>query len=140
MKTKLFPLFLCLSMCSCSNYKFDSYGELSAEIVQGICESHALRIHGNKEKGQFYSIYEVLGIFRYDMTFVTILKYDEPGIEFITVIEHEELHGRFICELNDPSYSVDVWIKGNGSYDLTTAYDRGLISDDEVEQIIRYRK
>ena len=70
----------------------------------------------------------------------TILKYNNPEIAYPEVIVEEKLHGRFICELNNPSYSVDVWVKEKGSYDLTTAYDSGLISDNEVDQIIRYRR
>ena len=133
--TRFLPILL-FALPSCSGRTYEPFGELPEETVKAICEAHALRVDKTKSEAKYYFVDFCFGKFN-ENAYVTILNYDNPKYAFNCVCVDVYLKGTFICTLGDPSYDLDVYVDGEGSYSLEEAYDLGKLSDTNIRTIIK---
>ena len=130
--TKLFPI-LFFALASCSGRTYEAFGDIPKEIVKQICESYSLRVYNSKKEGKYMFIYKDLG--KYNDAYVTVLKHDNPETLGLTVIRPVYVNSIHIYDRPETSYVVDVYVDGEGSYDIQDAYDKGKLSDDDISKI-----
>ena len=115
--------------------EYEPFGNISAEDVKKICDSYAERFYPNEEKGRYVYLRDDLGIYN-DIVYIDILQYCEPHNVYPQYIKEIYLNGTYICSLPDPSYDINVWIKGDKSYSLSRAYANAKINSDIVKSVI----
>ena len=121
---------------SCTNFKFESFGNMSSEQVEEFCKSYCRR-SGKQESDAKYVILKYdLGVYN-DNVFVDIIRFEKDGVNGEEALQPVYVHDTFICSLNDGLYDLNVWIDGeNYSYDIQNAFDCGIISDNNITSII----
>ena len=129
---KLLPI-LFFALPSCSGRKYEAFGNISKEIVKKICESYSIRVYDSKKEAKYMFIYEDLG--KYNDAYVTVLKHDNPETLGLCVIKPVYVNSIHIYDRPETSYVVDVYVDGEGSYDIQDAYDKGKLSDEDINKI-----
>ena len=139
-KIGLLTLLTCaLSSCGISDTGpvriYAPFGSMSAIQVENACKTYANRIGRPLDAGYVYLVNE-LAVF--DNVYVDMLKFDvgSLGMGVPCVCVNVVLNGTYICYCPDPSYSVNVYVDGDASYSLESAYTKGIINDENVQSII----
>lgn len=117
------------------------FGSMNAAQVENVCKTYADRT-GNPLYASHVYLVEELGVFGNGNIYVDILKTDLTsfGIGVPCVCVDVVVHGTYVLTLGDPSYSVNVYVDGaNSSYSLVDAYDRGIILDDDIKAIAKWK-
>ena len=139
-KIGLFTLAACV-LCSCGDRGganarvYGPFGSMTALQVENACKSYAER-GGNASYADCVFLMEELAVF--DNVYVDLLKMDigRFGMAVPEVCENVVLYDTYICYLPNPSYDLNVYVDGDGSYSLKNAYDKGIIDDENVKSII----
>ena len=118
---------------------FEPFGSMTAKQVESLCNSYA-ETDSDIPCGDYVYLVKELGVFGDGNIYVDTLKLDLSKLSFAVgcVCVDVVLYGTYILTLPDPSYSVNVYVDGVGSYSLKNAYDRGIITDDDVKEIARW--
>ena len=120
----LVAMLACSTMCSCSNVRvYKPYGNyLTAEQVRDVCVAYG---------GRYASITAYLGLYRGN-THVLLMKSEIPGVGFDCAVHSFYAADIYICDANDGSGSLVVWVEGEGVYGIQKAYEEGKISEEEI--------
>lgn len=130
--TKLFPI-LFFALASCSGRTYEAFGNIPKEIVKNICEGYSLRLFNSKKEAKYIFIKEDLG--KYNNAYVTVVKLEDPDLMGQTIMKPVYVNSIHIYDRPETSYAVDVYVDGEGSYDIQDAYDKGKLSDDDISKI-----
>ena len=120
----LVAMLACSTMCSCGNVRvYKPYGNyLTAEQVRDVCVAYG---------GGYASITAYLGLYRGN-THVLLMKSEIPGVGFDCAVHSFYAADIYICDANDGSGSLVVWVEGEGVYGIQKAYEEGKISEEEI--------
>ena len=112
------------ALSSCSNVRvYKPYGNyLTAEQVRDVCVAYG---------GKYASISAYLGLY-HGNTHVLLMKNDITGVGFDCAIHSFYAADIYICDANDGSGSLVVWVEGEGVYGIQKAYEEGKISEKEI--------
>ena len=112
------------ALSSCGNVRvYKPYGNyLTAEQVRNICVAYG---------GKYASIYAYLGLY-HGNTHVLLMKNDIPGVAFDCAIHSFYAADIYICDANNGSGNLVVWVEGEGVYGIQKAYEEGKISEEEI--------
>ena len=124
-----------LCLCSCANGTYKEVKDFSEELVTRIKEAYSERVYSNKENAKNVTLKSNLGIFN-ETTYVNILSYNSDTEIVAEVVTDYYLNNKYFCSLPNPSYCIEVYIDGEGSYKMQDAYDAGKITNQDV----RYAK
>lgn len=130
-KHLLAALFACtlLSSCGAATGKhrvYEAYGTyLTAGQVEAFCKAYS------KEDPDGYYIQSYLGLFR-EKTHVLLVRFRKDGFASTQAIVSFYAADIYICDGNDGSYSLAVWVEGEGVYGIKKAYEDGKISKEEI--------
>ena len=148
-KNVLFALLACI-LCSCQAKTttprdlvgssgettkprvYEAFGSYTAEQAEEICKSYAERV-GSSQPEHYYLKYD---FGTYGNMHVNALKTEIPGAAEPCVIKPVSVAGYYICEFPYPSYHLNVWIEGEGSFDLETLYVERRITDEDIRSIM----
>ena len=72
---------------------------------------------------------------KYNDAYVTVLKNENPEKIGLCVFVPVYVNSICIYVCPETSYKVDVYVDGEGSYDIQDAYDKGKLSDDDISKI-----
>lgn len=114
---------------------FEAFGPYSAMEVEDICRTYAERKKDLGYEPESCFLEYDLGV--YGAAHVNIIKYVKRGKSEVKVEHDFSFFGYYICTLPSHSYDVNVWIKGQGSFDLKKLYQDDLISDADIKAIIK---
>ncbi|MBO4737706.1 MAG: hypothetical protein J5627_04660 [Bacilli bacterium] len=128
-KFLLATLFACAILSSCTSLrsrKYEAYGTyLTATQVEAFCKAYS------KKNPDAYYIQSYLGLFR-EKTHVLLVRFHEDGIGFAQVVTNFYVADIYVCDGWDGSYSLAVWVEGEGAYGIQEAYENGKISEEEI--------
>lgn len=122
-------------LSSCSNFKFEPFGNLSAEQIEEACKSYCRRIGRPESDAQYVLMKYELGAFG-NTTYVDFLKFEKEGVNGTAAEIPVYVNDTYICSLNGSNYDLNVWVDGVGSYDIQDAYDDGKLSGNDIQAII----
>ena len=124
-----------LCLCSCANGTYKEVKDFSEELVTRIKEAYSERVYSNKENAKNVTLKSNLGIFN-ETTYVNVLSYNSDTEVVAEVVTDYYFNNKYFCSLPNPSYCIEVYIDGEGSYKMQDAYDAGKITNQDV----RYAK
>ena len=148
MKTKkhlLVALFTCAILSSCTPLvlyspshssentissngprKYEAYGDyLTADQVEAFCKAYS------KEDPDGYYIRGYLGLFR-EKTHILLVRFVKEGFAATEAVKSFYVADIYVCDGWDGSYSLAVWVEGEGAYRIQEAYENGKISKEEI--------
>ena len=130
-------LFSCAKNNDSSKYVhiYEPFGCLTSEQVEEFSKSYCRRIGMEEIDAPCVSFEYDLGKYG-DNTYVDIVRFEKEGIGGLTVIRSAYVHETYICDLFDSLYSINVWVEGDQSYGIESAYDSGKLTDDDINSII----
>ena len=106
--------------------KYEAYGDyLTADQVEAFCKAYS------KNDPDGYYIRGYLGLFR-EKTHVLLVRFRKDGFASTQAIVSFYAADIYICDGNDGSYSLAVWVEGEGAYGIQKAYENGKISEEEI--------
>ena len=106
--------------------KYEAYGTyLTADQVEAFCKAYS------KNDPDGYYIQGYLGLFR-EKTHVLLVRFHKDGFASTQAIVSFYAADIYICDGNDGSYSLAVWVEGEGAYGIKKAYEDGKISKEEI--------
>ena len=106
--------------------KYEAYGDyLTADQVEAFCKAYS------KNDPDGYYIRGYLGLFR-EKTHVLLVRFHKDGIGFTQAVESFYVADIYVCDGWDGSYSLAVWVEGEGAYGIQKAYENGKISEEEI--------
>ncbi len=140
-KHLLAALFTCAILSSCTPLvlysphssetskgprKYEAYGDyLTADQVEAFCKAYS------KNEPDGYYIRGYLGLFR-EKTHVLLVRFQKDGIGFTQMVQSFYVADIYVCDGWDGSYSLAVWVEGEGAYGIQEAYENGKISKEEI--------
>ena len=113
---------------------YEAFGPYTAEQVEDICVTYAERVNLGYKPECCFIEYD-LGV--YGAAHVNIIKYVKEGKSEVKMEKTISLYGYYICTLPSYSYDLNVWIEGQGSFDLQRLYETDVITDDDIKAIIK---
>ena len=137
-KRKTLLVFLLL-LTACSGRNYEEFGNISSEKVKNICESYSERVYGTKENAKYVFFEYDLGQYN-ESVYVNILKIEKEGLLGLPVGKPVYVNSTYICDLPTTDYAIDVWIDGQGSFEIQKAYDDGVLNDENISNIIANAK
>lgn len=111
---------------------YEAFGSYTAQQVEEICRTYAERI-GSSVPDEYYLKFD---FGTYGNMHVNALKHESPGFADLCMIEPYSVAGYHICDFPYPSYDMNVWIEGEGSFDLETLYLQRKITDENIRSIM----
>ena len=145
-KKVIFAIFAC-ALCSCQApvvetsteasvsseaRVYEAFGSYTAQQVEEICRTYAERI-GSSIPDEYYLKYD---FGTYGNMHVNSLKHESPGFADLCMEKPYSVAGYHICDFPYPSYNMNVWIEGEGSFDLEDLYLQKKITDDNIKSIM----
>ena len=117
---------------------YEPFESMNAVQVENVCKSYAKR-SGDRVDASFIYLVRELGVF--DNVYVDMLRTDLSSLGMATteVCVDVVLYGTYICYRPNPSYDVNVYVDGDGSYSLKDAYDKGILNDDNIKKIAEWK-
>ncbi|MCR5692924.1 MAG: hypothetical protein K6G74_03015 [Bacilli bacterium] len=117
---------------------YEPFESMDAVQVENVCKSYAKRSGDHVDASSIYLVRE-LGVF--DNVYVDLLRTDlsSLGMGVPAVCVDVVLYGTYICDRPNPSYDVNVYVDGDGSYSLKDAYDKGILNDDNIKKIAEWK-
>lgn len=115
---------------------YEPFGSYTAAQVEDICETYAERM---RENGVGYApecCFLEYDLGTYGPIHVNVIKYVKAGKTEIKSKKTVAFYGYHICTLPSFSYDVNVYIEGQGSFDLELLYKDGVITDGDIKSII----
>ena len=61
-----------------------------------------------------------------------MVRFHKDGIGFTQAVESFYVADIYVCDGSDGSYSLAVWVEGEGAYGIQKAYENGKISEEEI--------
>lgn len=146
-KIALLTFFACLTSSCAITYDgkivplgrvYEPFGSMDEVQVENVCKTYAQRIKDPSVAKHVYLVQE-MGVF--DNVYVDMLKLDLSSLGMATteVCVDVVLYGTYICYRPNPSYDVNVYVDGDGSYSLKDAYDKGILNDDNIKTIAKWK-
>lgn len=123
-----------LCLCSCANGTYKEVKDFSEELVARIKEAYSERVYSNKENAKNVTLKSNLGIFN-ETTYVNILSYNSDTEVVAEVVTDYYFNNKYFCSLPNPSYCIEVYIDGEGSYKMQDAYDAEKITNQDVRYV-----
>ena len=106
--------------------KYEAYGDyLTADQVEAFCKAYS------KNDPDGYYIRGYLGLFR-EKTHVLLVRFHKDGFGANQAVESFYVADIYVCDGWDGSYSLAVWVEGEGAYGIQEAYENGKISEEEI--------
>ena len=106
--------------------KYEAYGDyLTADQVEAFCKAYS------KNDPDGYYIRGYLGLFR-EKTHVLLVRFAKEGFAATEAVRSFYVADIYVCDGWDGSYSLAVWVEGEGAYGIQKAYENGKISEEEI--------
>lgn len=111
---------------------YEAFGSYTAQQVEEICRTYAERI-GSSTTDEYYLKYD---FGTYGNMHVNALKHESPDFADFCMVKRYSVAGYHICDFPYPSYNMNVWIEGEGSFDLEELYLQKKITDENIKSIM----
>lgn len=111
---------------------YEAFGSYTAQQVEEICRTYAERI-GSSTPDEYYLKYD---FGTYGNMHVNALKHESPDFADFCMVKRYSVAGYHICDFPYLSYNMNVWIEGEGSFDLETLYLQRKITDENIRSIM----
>ena len=111
---------------------YEAFGSYTAKQVEEICRTYAERI-GSSTPDEYYLKYD---FGTYGNMHVNALKHESPDFADFCMVKRYSVAGYHICDFPYLSYNMNVWIEGEGSFDLETLYLQRKITDENIRSIM----
>ena len=111
---------------------YEAFGSYTAKQVEEICKTYAKRMQTYSP--EIYYLEYDFGT--YGDMHVNVLKSIYPGMADICVESPFCVAGYHICTFPYPSYGMNVWIEGEGSFSLERLYLERKITDEDIRSIM----
>ena len=98
---------------------YEAFGSYTAQQVEEICKTFAERLKGYYSPENCYLKYD---FGTYGNMHVNALRAIDPEVRDYCMTKPESVAGYHICDFPYPSYHINVWIEGEGSFDLEDLY------------------
>lgn len=123
-----------LCLCSCANGTYKEVKDLSEELTTKIKEAYSERVFSTKDNAQYVTLVHNLGIFN-ETTYVNMLSYNN-GTEIVAeVVKDYYFNNKYFCSLPNSLYHIEVYIDGDGSYEMQDAYDAEKITNQDIRYV-----
>ena len=112
---------------------YEAFGSYTAQQVEEICKTFAERLKGYYSPENCYLKYD---FGTYGNMHVNALRAIDPEVRDYCMTKPESVAGYHICDFPYPSYHINVWIEGEGSFDLEDLYLQKKITDENIKSIM----
>lgn len=146
-KKAIFAILAC-ALCSCQapmveasseasisskTRVYEAFGSYTAKQVEEICKTFSERLKGYYSPENCYLKYD---FGTYGNMHVNALRAIDPETRDYCMTKPESVAGYHICDFPYPSYHINVWIEGEGSFDLEDLYLQKKITDENIGSIM----